>query len=75
MKITPLLKHHKVVYFIHTDSRSVNNGISNSIHKLRYRVNYRALKHYAPLSYRGNPLPKKHFAPIEELGNTLVARI
>ncbi|GJS24794.1 RNA-directed DNA polymerase, eukaryota [Tanacetum coccineum] len=55
-----LIKHHKVVSLTPTDSKITNNGISNSIQKLRCRIKYRALK---------------YFAPIEELGKTLVARM
>nr|KAJ0212030.1 hypothetical protein LSAT_V11C400186220 [Lactuca sativa] len=60
MKIVLLLKHYKVLYFTHNDSRIANNGIPNFIQKLRLCVNYNALK---------------YFAPFEQLEKNLVARM
>ncbi|KAI3799915.1 hypothetical protein L1987_35220 [Smallanthus sonchifolius] len=43
-EILSLLKQHKAVNFLHIDSQLANNGISDSIQKLRCRTMFEALK-------------------------------
>lgn len=55
-EILPMLKERGAVYFSHTDSRLINNGLSPSVQGLRCRACYTALKFTDPIERLGSKL-------------------